>query len=141
MKQICLSNFAGQIIHVQCITLKGDNEDYQEYLDRVNTEIDSQHDIDLELFDVWNMNMVTKEEIKSINEKDTKDFIKNYNVITMLIRIASDSVDIKLYHKMIDFACKGLLQSIAKLKKWVNNKKLYEIPLQELFSIIMEHIK
>lgn len=86
MKQICLSNFAGQIIHVQCITLKGDNEDYQEYLDRVNTEIDSQHDIDLELFDVWNMNMVTKEEIKSINEKDTKDFIKNYNVITMLIR-------------------------------------------------------
>lgn len=139
MKQFYASNFAGQIIYVEYATLKGDNEGYQEYLDRVNKEVDSQHNVDLTLFDVWNMGPVAKEEIKGIDEKDIKEFIKNHNVVMMLTLMACDIGDIKPYDKIMEFRGTSLLKPIAKLKKLVNNKNLYEIPLEELFSLFMEH--
>ncbi len=141
MKELYATNFAGQIVYEDYTTLMGDDEGYQEYLDRANKEVDNDEETVslVTLFEAKNVGKKAVKEIKSIDHKDIREIIKNHNVVMMLTLMACFNGDEKLYYKILKLRGGSLLEPIAELKKLVNNKNLFEIPLEELFLIFKDN--
>lgn len=141
MIQIYATNLGGQIIYEAYSSIKVDDDGYQEYLDRANKEVDDESNTAflLTLFDAEKIGIKAMKEIKNIDHKDIKEIIKNHNVVMMISLMAYEKDDGKIYDKIMTLRGMSLLEPIAELKKLVNNKNLFEVPLEELFLIFKEN--
>lgn len=140
MKILVGTNEIGQIVAEVFTHIKNDNENYQEFLNKANSEVDSvdNEEVLLAALDVNNIGIKAKEEKSRLKPKGIKDLIKNHNCIMMLDLMANDSKDKKAIEIMMDLREGSLIRPINKIKSKIN-KNLFEIPLNELYNIVINN--
>lgn len=138
MKQIIFTNTIGQITIKPYEKLKLEEETPQEFLDRVNKNIDHDEEfLTMSSLDLEDYNSTAKKNILSrTNNKDINNIIKDLNVITMLDYMAAEKNDRKTAMKILDFKSGEIIDSIYNLRDFMNVRALHKASLDEVYEAI-----
>lgn len=138
MKQIIFTNTIGQITIKPYEKLKLEEETPQEFLDRVNKNIDHDEEfLTMSSLDLEDYNSTAKKNILSrTNNKDINNIIKDLNVITMLDYMAAEKNDRKTAMKILDFKSGEIIDSIYSLRDFMNVRALHKASLDEVYEAI-----
>ena len=138
MKQIIFTNTIGQITIKPYEKLKLEKETPQEFLDRVNKNIDHDEEfLTMSSLDLEDYNSTAKKNILSrTNNKDINNIIKDLNVITMLDYMAAEKNDRKTAMKILDFKSGEIIDSIYSLRDFMNVRALHKASLDEVYEAI-----
>ena len=130
------TNDVGQIISKSFCSLKGNEESYQDFLNRINSEINyDPREQNLKAIDFSYIGENAKDEIKNIDHNQTNEILKDHNTIEVLSMMIGDEGDPDLIASMAKFREGSILKPIKKMRKLVGRDIINDISLEKLLSI------